>query len=237
MRILVIDGSKDTLEHLVKSLSVNGYQVDIALCIKDGDYHINVRSYDLILGGLLLSDGNIKDVINIVRNRYPKVPIITLGDNNPEHEIESFYAGADDYLAHPINPDVLLARIRARLKMWDSNIVEIEDLIIIPDEERITFRGKDIDVKGKPFEVLAHLARRKDQIVSKEQLLNAIWDEPELVTPNVIEVAINQIRQKMDKVLNIHTIETVRRRGYRFCYPKGVSRAKLARTNIPKNVE
>ena len=56
--------------------------------------------------------------------------------------------------------------------------------------------------------------------ISKEQLLDAIWEEPELVTPNVIEVAINQIRQKMDKPLNIGTIETVRRRGYRFCYPK-----------------
>ncbi|MBT3882162.1 MAG: helix-turn-helix domain-containing protein, partial [Campylobacteraceae bacterium] len=48
---------------------------------------------------------------------------------------------------------------------------------------------------------------------------DAIWEEPELVTPNVIEVAINQIRQKMDKPLNIATIETIRRRGYRFCYP------------------
>jgi len=64
------------------------------------------------------------------------------------------------------------------------------------------------------------LAIHSDQIVSKEQLLDAIWDEPELVTPNVIEVAINQIRQKMDKPLKISTIETVRRRGYRFCYPK-----------------
>jgi len=59
----------------------------------------------------------------------------------------------------------------------------------------------------------------RDQIVSKEQLLDAIWEEPELVTPNVIEVAINQIRQKMDKPLEITTIETVRRRGYRFCFP------------------
>ena len=60
--------------------------------------------------------------------------------------------------------------------------------------------------------------------VSKEQLLDAIWEEPELVTPNVIEVAINQIRQKMDKPLNIATIETIRRRGYRFCYPPKVEK-------------
>ena len=63
------------------------------------------------------------------------------------------------------------------------------------------------------------MAKQKEQIVSKEQLLDAIWEEPELVTPNVIEVAINQIRQKIDKPLGIATIETVRRKGYRFCYP------------------
>lgn len=231
MRILIIDRCKDALEHLIKTLSNNGYQVDFALSIKDGEYLINVRSYDLVLGGLILPDGGMKDIISIVRSRYSKIPIIVLGDDVPEHEIESFYSGADDYLSYPVHAEVLLARVRARLKMWDSNIIEINDLIIVPDEERITFRGREVEIKGKPFEVLTHLARQRDQIVSKDQLLNAIWDEPELVTPNVIEVAINQIRQKMDRPLNIHTIETVRRRGYRFCYPKGVNRYKLLETD------
>lgn len=89
-------------------------------------------------------------------------------------------------------------------------------------KKKIEYAGEEIELKGKPFEVLTHLARHRDQIVSKEQLLDAIWEEPELVTPNVIEVAINQIRQKMDKPLNISTIETIRRRGYRFCYPNQV---------------
>ena len=99
-------------------------------------------------------------------------------------------------------------------------LLKLKILFINPEEEKIIYKGKEIELKGKPFEVLTHLAIHKDQIVSKEQLLDAIWEEPELVTPNVIEVAINQIRQKMDKPLNISTIETVRRRGYRFCFPK-----------------
>ena len=111
----------------------------------------------------------------------------------------------------------------ARLRFGGSNIIEIDDLIINPEEEKIIYKEKEIELKGKPFEVLTHLARHRDQIVSKEQLLDAIWEEPELVTPNVIEVAINQIRQKMDKPLGITTIETVRRRGYRFCFPKEIS--------------
>ena len=120
----------------------------------------------------------------------------------------------------PFDFDIFVARLEARLRFGGTNIIKIDELIINPDEEKITYLGRDIELKGKPFEVLTHLARHSDQIVSKEQLLDAIWEEPELVTPNVIEVAINQIRQKMDKPLNISTIETVRRRGYRFCFPK-----------------
>lgn len=220
MRILVIYSQKDVLDNISLDLSKNNYQVDSAQSVKDGEYHISVRSYDIVLGGWQLKDGGAQDIIAIVKGKYPKVPVIVLGDLEPTHEVQAFKYGADDYIAHPFHHEVLLARVQTRLKLTDSNIIELGDLIIIPDEERITFRGSDIEVKGKPFEVLTHLARQRDQIVSKDQLLNAIWDEPELVTPNVIEVAINQIRQKMDKPLSINTIETVRRRGYRFCYPK-----------------
>ena len=101
--------------------------------------------------------------------------------------------------------------------------IKIKDLIIVKDEEKVIYKDKETYLKGKAFEVFTHLARYPNQVISKEQLLDAIWEEPELVTPNVIEVAINQIRQKMDKPLQITTIETVRRRGYRFCFPKGIS--------------
>ncbi|GAB0173814.1 homeostatic response regulator transcription factor HsrA [Helicobacter trogontum] len=220
MRILVVYSKKDVLDCISKELDKKNYQVDVAQNVKDGEYHISVRSYDVVLGEWQLSDGGAQDIISIVKGKYPKIPVIILGDNEPKHEVQSFKHGADDYISYPFDNEVLLARIQARLRLTDSNLIEIGDIVIIPDEERITFKGKDIEVKGKPFEVLTHLARQRDQIVSKDQLLNAIWDEPELVTPNVIEVAINQIRQRMDKPLNINTIETVRRRGYRFCYPK-----------------
>ncbi len=220
MRILIIDSNKDLVDLVIKELTKNNYQIDSAYNVKDGEYHISVRSYDIVLGGFKLLDGDAKDIISVVKCKYPKVPVIILGDKDTQNEVNAFKDGADDYIISPINMEVLIARIQARLKLWDSNLIEIGDLVIMPDEEKITFRGKEVEVKGKPFEVLTHLARQRDQIVSKDQLLNAIWDEPELVTPNVIEVAINQIRQKMDKPLNINTIETVRRRGYRFCYPK-----------------
>ncbi|RUM64867.1 MAG: DNA-binding response regulator [Sulfurimonas sp.] len=224
MRILIIEDEVTLNKMLAEGLKEYGYQSDVVETLKDGEYYLDIRNYDLVLMDWMLPDGNSIDIIGDIKSNTPKTAVVVISarDDN-ESEIEALRAGADDYIRKPFDFDVLIARIEARLRFGGSNIIEIEDLIINPEEEKITYKEKEIELKGKPFEVLTHLARHRDQIVSKEQLLDAIWEEPELVTPNVIEVAINQIRQKMDKPLQITTIETVRRRGYRFCFPKELS--------------
>ncbi|MCK9490784.1 MAG: homeostatic response regulator transcription factor HsrA [Sulfurimonas sp.] len=223
MRILIIEDEVTLNKMLAEGLKEFGYQSDVVETLKDGEYYLDIRNYDLVLMDWMLPDGNSVDIIGDIKTNTPKTVVVVLSarDDN-ESEIEALRSGADDYIRKPFDFDVLIARIEARLRFGGSNIIEIEDLIINPEEEKITYKEIDIELKGKPFEVLTHLARHRDQIVSKEQLLDAIWEEPELVTPNVIEVAINQIRQKMDKPLGITTIETVRRRGYRFCFPKEI---------------
>jgi len=223
MRILIIEDEVTLNKMLAEGLKEYGYQSDVVETLKDGEYYLDIRNYDLVLMDWMLPDGNSVDIIGDIKSNTPKTVVVVLSarDDN-ESEIEALRSGADDYIRKPFDFDVLVARIEARLRFGGSNIIEIEDLIINPEEEKITYKENEIELKGKPFEVLTHLARHRDQIVSKEQLLDAIWEEPELVTPNVIEVAINQIRQKMDKPLGITTIETVRRRGYRFCFPKEI---------------
>ena len=223
MRILIIEDEISLNKTITEGLNEFNYQTDVAENLKDGEYFISIRNYDLVLVDWMLPDGSGLEIISQVKSKSPRTAVVVISArDDAESEVEALRTGADDFLAKPFDFNVLVARIEARLRFGGTNLIEIEDLIINPDEEKITFKGQEIELKGKPFEVLTHLARHRDQIVSKEQLLDAIWEEPELVTPNVIEVAINQIRQKMDKPLDIATIETVRRRGYRFCYPKGV---------------
>ncbi len=221
MRILIVEDEITLNKTLAEGLKEFGYQSDISESLKDAQYYLDIRNYDLILVDWMLPDGSGLELVTQVKQDNPKTVIIVLSArDDKESEIEALRAGADDYIRKPFDFDVLVARIEARLRFGGSSIIEIKELIINPEEEKILYKDKEIELKGKPFEVLTHLARHKDQIVSKEQLLDAIWEEPELVTPNVIEVAINQIRQKLDKPLGIQTIETVRRRGYRFCYPR-----------------
>ncbi|MDR1555355.1 MAG: homeostatic response regulator transcription factor HsrA [Campylobacteraceae bacterium] len=221
MRILIVEDEVTLNKTISEGLQEFGYQTDTSENFKDAEYFIGIRNYDLVLADWMLPDGDGVDLVNIIKQKTSKTAVIILSaKDDKESEVKALKAGADDYIKKPFNFDVLVARIEARLRFGGTNVIKIDDLTIDPDEEKIIYKGIDIELKGKPFEVLTHLARHSDQIVSKEQLLDAIWEEPELVTPNVIEVAINQIRQKMDKPLGISTIETVRRRGYRFCFPK-----------------
>ena len=230
MRILVIEDEITLNRTLQEGLTDIGYQVDAAENYKDAEYFIDIRNYDLILTDWMLPDCDGLELCKLVKNRSSRTAVVIISArDDKESEIEALKAGADDYIKKPFDFDILLARIEARLRFGGTNVIEIDELIINPDEEKIEYAGNEIELKGKPFEVLTHLARHRDQIVSKEQLLDAIWEEPELVTPNVIEVAINQIRQKMDKPLQISTIETIRRRGYRFCYPNLTEDEKSAK--------
>ncbi|MCB4742837.1 MAG: homeostatic response regulator transcription factor HsrA [Sulfurovum sp.] len=225
MRVLIMEDDTQLGETLCSLLVENNFQCDVSESIDDTKYYLDIRNYDLVLLGWgATSPNSALNIISNIKKEAHKTSVIVISErHDKESEIEALYSGADDYIRKPLDNDILLVRIEARLRFGVSNIIEIEDLIINPEEEKIIYQGNEIELKGKPFEVLTHLAIHKDQIVSKEQLLDAIWEEPELVTPNVIEVAINQIRQKMDKPLDITTIETVRRRGYRFCFPKKIS--------------
>lgn len=221
MRTLIIESDAIIRKQISDQLNHMKYQVDMAETIQDGEYYANIRNYDLIVSELEIGTHSIINLLNIIREGSPKTAFIVLSNKtDKESELSALRSGADDFIKKPFDFEIFIARIENKLKSSSNKEIIIDDLTISPDEEKITYKGNDIELKGKPFEVLTHLARHREQIVSKEQLLDAIWEEPELVTPNVIEVAINQVRQKIDKPLNISTIETIRRRGYRFCYPQ-----------------
>ncbi len=224
MRVLVIEHDTEQAAALSRLLSEHNYQNDMVENLVDAKYYLDIRNYDLVLFDWhAKAPENALGMIGDIKKNAHKTSVIILSERlDKNSEIEALRAGADDFIRKPLDEEILLVRIEAKLRFGASNIIEIEELVINPEEEKIIYQGNEIELKGKPFEVLTHLAMHKDQIVSKEQLLDAIWEEPELVTPNVIEVAINQIRQKMDKPLDITTIETVRRRGYRFCFPKKI---------------
>ena len=130
-----------------------------------------------------------------------------MNDNNPyKEDMESLY-------------EIIHLRVRNITSPKNSTLIE-NDYFIIDAENEIVFHKKtktNLKIKGKKFEVLLHLMRHEDQIVSREQLLDAIWDEPELVVPQVVDKAISSLRKIFDNVGCRKTfIATIRRRGFIF---------------------
>ena len=221
MRLLVVEKDETLNDLITKSLHEAGYKTDEAFTIKDAKYFLDIRHYNLIIIDTNFGLSEVYKFIDYAKEVYPLIKVLVISDDESvESEIKTLKMGADDYIKKPLNFDLLITRVNVALRSGKESQIKIKDLIIVKDEEKIIYKGKESYLKGKAFEVFMHLARYPNQVISKEQLLDAIWEEPELVTPNVIEVAINQIRQKVDKVFKIDTIKTIRRRGYKFCYPK-----------------
>jgi two-component system OmpR family response regulator len=221
MRLLVVEKDETLNDLITKSLHEAGYKTDEAFTIKDAKYFLDIRHYNLIIVDANFGMSEVFKFIDYAKELYPLIKIIVISDDmSVESEIKTLKMGADDYIKKPLHFDLLITRVNVALRGGKESQIKIKDLIIVKDEEKIIYKGKESYLKGKAFEVFMHLARYPNQVISKEQLLDAIWEEPELVTPNVIEVAINQIRQKVDKVFKIDTIKTIRRRGYKFSYPK-----------------
>jgi len=221
VRLLVIE-KDETLNHLItKSLEEAGYKSDEAFTVKDAEYFLSIRHYNLAIIDANFGLSEVFKFLDYAKGAYPLIKVIVISnDSSVETEIKVLKMGADDFITKPLNFDLLITRTNVALRSGKESQIKIRDLVIVRDEEKIIYNNKETYLKGKAFEVFTHLARYPNQVISKEQLLDAIWEEPELVTPNVIEVAVNQIRQKVDKVFKIDTIKTIRRRGYKFCYPK-----------------
>ena len=220
MRLLIVEKDR-TLNELIKKVLIDaGYKTDEVFTLEDAKYFLDIRHHNLIVVDLNFGVSEVFKFIDFAKSKSPLVKIIVISDDDSvDTEIKTLKMGADDFIRKPLNFELFVTRINVALRSG-KEAIKIKDLVIIKDEEKIVYKGKETHLKGKAFEVFIHLAKYPNQVISKEQLLDAIWEEPELVTPNVIEVAVNQIRQKVDKVFKIDTIKTIRRRGYKFCYPK-----------------
>lgn len=204
-----------------KGLEHEGYAVDVAYDGNSGYDLAATEDYDVIVLDLLLPGMDGLELCRKLRAENIHTPIIILTAKGQVREkVEGLDAGADDYLVKPFSFVELLARIRAltrRPKESLGTILTYSDLSLNTFTYEVTRAGKSIKLTRKEFALLEYLLRHKNQIVTKDQIIEHVWDFDADILPNTVEVYIGYLRRKIEKPFKSSPplIHTIRGFGYK----------------------
>ena len=194
--------------------------VDSARDLYDATNFTDFRHYELII---IVDEGErytLEKYSNEVKKKKRETKIIVLTDSN-DNQIALFGLGVDDVIVEFTNSaELIAARVLSNMRKLFGTQIDVGKLVIDITNKKIEYDDKIVSLNGKTFDILAYLALREDRVFSKDEIINALWEEPEYVSDNTVEVAINQIRKRLKSILGFQVIHTVRRRGYKFSYEK-----------------
>ncbi len=218
MRILVVEDEAKVANFLKKGLEQSGFEVDLAADGKEGFDRFSDGEYDLVLLDLMLPKMRGWDLIPLMRKSKPALPILALTAKSAvEDRVQGLNLGCDDYLVKPFSFAELLARIQVQLRrgtMLGTAELRAGDLVLDPLKRKVTRGGKAIDLSNKEFLLLEYLLKNKDQIVTRNMIVENVWDASFDNFTNVVDVYINYLRNKVDRGFEPRLIQTVRGVGY-----------------------
>lgn len=219
MRILVVEDEHKIANAVKKGLEHEKYAVDIAYDGISGFDYAQGEEYDLIILDRLLPGMDGMQICKKIREKGNHTPILMLtAKGQIQDRVEGLDTGADDYMVKPFAFSELFARIRAltrRPKQTISHELSIDDLTLNTITFEVKRNNKLIKLTSKEFSLLEYLMRHKNKIVTKEQIVNHVWDYDADVLPNSVEVYIKHLRDKIDTPFGKPLIHTARGFGYK----------------------
>lgn len=221
MRLLLVEDERKLARALARTLRNEGYAVDTVHDSTEGFAMASTQPYDILLIDRMLPGDYTDGVAMVAALRReaittPALILTALGDTS--HKISGLDAGADDYLAKPFATDELLARLRALLRrptQATATTLTVGELSLQPNERYATFRGEPLQLTIKEYALLHYLLRAEGRVVSKEQIIEHVWDFDADILPNTVEAYIKSLRKKIDLAHGVKYIKTVRGAGYK----------------------
>ena len=236
-KVLLVDDEPSIVTLLAFNLEKDGYEVTTATDGAEG-YRLAISNpFDFIILDLMLPSMDGMDICKRLRQEKFDTPIMILTAKDDELEkIIGLELGADDYMTKPCSPREVLARMKAILRRTNKAVpaepvataqpeptedetekIEVGEITIFPQLYEVHVAGELIEVTPKEFELLLYMAKRANRILSREQLLNAIWNFDYAGETRIVDVHISHLREKIEKdTKNPQYIRTVRGFGYKF---------------------
>jgi DNA-binding response OmpR family regulator len=221
MRILVVEDEHRIANSIKKGLEQEAYAVDVSYDGEEGLDYASTEDYDLIILDRMLPKIDGVTVCKKLREQKNHTPILMLtAKGQVEDKVVGLDSGADDYMVKPFAFEELLARIRALKRRPQgelSNVLQINDLILNTQTFQVKRGDKEIKLSQKEFSLLEYLMRSPNKTLTKDQIINHVWDYDSNILPNTVEAFIKQLRQKIDRSFpdKVSLIQTVRGFGYK----------------------
>lgn len=219
MRILVVDDEVRLVDGVRRGLEAEGFAVDVAANGVDGLWMAQEHGYDAIVLDIMMPGMNGYTVCERLRAAGDWTPILMLTAKDGEwDEVEALDTGADDFLSKPFSYAVLVARLRSLVRRGVRErpvVLEAGDLRLDPATKRVQRGGTEIELTSRELAVLEYLLRNAGDVVSKRQVLENVWDGDFEGDPNIVEVYVRHLRNKVDRPFGRASIETLRGSGYR----------------------
>ena len=224
MRILLVEDDPKQLMPLQTVLAQAGHSVD---GVKDGEtaqWLLSEKEYDLLILDWMLPHISGVNLCRQYRAAGKTAPVlmITARDTTPE-KVTGLDAGADDYLVKPIDLVEFMARVRAlrrRSPLWQGDTLSLEDLHLHLDTLTVERQGATVSLSSREFQLLEYFMRHPRQVLTRNQIQQAVWEwgtEPE---SNAITVLIRKLRQRLQAVGSADWIESIYGMGYRLTSPE-----------------
>ncbi len=220
MNILIIEDEYSLADAIAETLKSENFNVYIKTNGEDGEDEALTLNYDLILLDVMLPKKNGFEILKYLREEKINTPIIMLtAKSEIEDKLNGLEHGADDYITKPFSSRELIARIKAVLKrtnnIENTDVLEFGDLTLDLKNAKLKCADNEIQISGKELELLEQLLLNKNQISSRESLLERIWGFDSEAEYNNVEVYITFIRRKLKLIDSNVNIKAIRGLGYK----------------------